>query len=272
MRIIQRFTLVCLVLALGFSGSVTARAAPFEFSVTAKTAFDKMVAAANRTNSEKLFKEYANLQSLQRQDVDWDQKISGLHYKNEEAEAGVRKRIKEIDAAKLSRLEDEAARAKERYQPLFKLYDSQRQQLSLAKSLKNKNLAKLLNSGVETTKTAVQFAKQDIRGKETALKNAKADVAKKAKQIRATLAGGDSMKTKIKSAKSTISSTKKLLTAETKVLNQVVRNGDSSGTLSSLTRMSGYQRQINAQKQSIYTYEQQIAAIIAKAGTQLAAK
>lgn len=271
-RLVQRFTLICLVMFLSVCIPAVVHAAPFEFTVTVKTAYDKMIAAANRSTADKLNKEYANLKALQKQDIDWDQKISQLRYKNEEADNTIRKRIKEIDAAKIKQLEADAKRTKERYQPLFNLYDTQRQQLSVAKKLKNKELTKILNSTVDTTKIAVQLAKQDIRNKDTALKNAKAAANQKMKQIRATLAGGDSAKTRIKSAKSTISSTKKSFTTESKVLNQVVRKGDSTASLSSFIRMNGYQRQINAQKANIYNYEQQIANIITKANAQLTAK
>lgn len=268
-----KLTVLLLALWLSFFlPAASINAASFEFTVTVKTAFDKMTAAANSSTSAKLKQQYADLQAVQKQDIDWDKKVNDLHYKNEEALLATNARIKVIDAAKLSKLENDITAAKKKYEPVFTLYDSLNKQLSIAKSLKNKELTAFLKPQVEAAKVAVQLAKQDIKTKQTALSTAKTAAAKTKSQIKATLAGIDTNKVKVKAAKSTISSVKKQFTTEATILNQVVRKGDATATASSFTRLISYQRQINEQKQKIYTYEQQITSIIAKADSQLAGK
>ncbi|RCW48004.1 hypothetical protein [Paenibacillus prosopidis] len=269
---VQKLTLSLLVLFLFIICPAAATAASFEFTVTAKTAFDKMKASSDQATAAKLASQYAQLQTVQKQDIDWDAKINKLHYQNEEAELSTRKRIKEVDTAKLQKLEDDVIQTKEKYEPLFDLYEALKQQLSIAKSFKDKQLANMLSPQVETTKAAVQLAKMDIRSKEAALKAAKAAAAKTMKKIRDTLSDADTIEVKIKAAKSSVSSIKKQFTTETSILNQVVRKGDSTATLSSFTRLLSFMKQITEQKQKMYAYEQQIKAVIAKAETQMAVK
>ncbi|MBD2871337.1 hypothetical protein [Paenibacillus arenilitoris] len=269
---VQKLTLSMLVLLFLLLAPAAATAASFEFTVTAKAAFDKMKAAADKTTSAKLASQYAQLQAVQKQEIEWEAKINTLHYRNEEAVLGTRNRIKAIDAAKIAKLEADVVQTKKKYEPLFDLYDSLKQQLSLAKSLKDKWLVGVLNPQVETAKAAAALAKADIRGKEAALKAAKADAAKAMKKIKDVLAGIDAVKIKIKASKSSVSSLKKQFKTETTILNQVVRKGDPTASVSSFTRLLAYMKQINEHRQKHYAYEQQISAIIAKADAQLKAR
>ncbi|WP_138755032.1 hypothetical protein [Paenibacillus sinopodophylli] len=270
MKTVSRFTVFGLVLLLLLAGPSTIAAASFEFSATAKTAFDKMKGATDKVTAAKLTSQYTELQTTQKQLIDWDTRIDKLHYQNEEAIIATRKRIKEIDANKLLKLENDVVQAKKKYEPLFKLYDSLNQQLSIAKSFKDKLAINLLKPQVETTKVAVQLAKQDIRSKETTYKTAKANTAKTIKKLRTELSGIDPLKVKMKAAKSTTSSIKKQFTTETSLLNQAVKKGNAAATSSSLTRMLTYIKQMNEQKQKMLTYEQQTMAIIAKVDNQIA--
>jgi archaellum component FlaC len=270
MHSVQKLTLSLLVLFLVIISPAAATAASFEFTVTAKTAFDKMKASADHATAAKLASQYAQLQTVQKQDIDWDAKINRLHYQNVEAELSARKRIKEIDAAKLQKLQDDVIRTKEKYEPLFDFYETLKQQLSITRSFKDKQLSSMLSPQVETTKAAVQLAKMDIRSKEAALKAAKTAAAKTMKKIRDILSDVDPLEVKIKAAKSSVSSIKKQFKTETSILNQVVRKGDSTATLSSFTRLLSFMKQVNDQKQKMYAYEQQIKAVIAKADAQMA--
>lgn len=272
MHSIQKLIVILLLLLLIFSSPVSVAAASFEFTVTAKTSFDKMKGAADPPTAAKLASQYAGLQNDQKRNIEWDAKINQLHYRNEEAVLSARKRIKEIDAAKLLKLESDVAQTKKKYVPLFDLYENLNQQLSIAKAFKDKQLTSLLKPQVETAKAAVQLAKLDIRNKEAALKAAKAATAKAMKKLRVLLSGIDPIKVKIKAAKSSISSTNKHFTTETSILNQAIKKGDSTDVLSSFTRLLSYLKQINEQNQKIYAYEQQIMAIIAKADAQLTVK
>jgi len=271
MQSVSKLTVVMLVILLAFLSSATIAAASFEFSVTAKTAFDKMKGAADKGTSAKLTSQYAELQASQKLTIDWDMRIDKLHYQNEETVLATRKRIKEVGAEKLIQLEAAVLQTKKKYEPLFNLYDSLNQQLNLAKSFKDKWLINVLKPQVETTKAAVQLAKLDIRSKETTLRTAKASTAKTIKDLRDLLSGTQPLEVKIKASKSVISSIKKQFTTEASILNQVLKKGDSTATMSSFTRMLAYTKQINEQKQKIYAYEQQTMSLIAKVDTQIAA-
>lgn len=269
MKTASRLAVFGLVLLFLLAVPSVLSAASFEFSATAKTAFDKMKSAADKTTAAKLTSQYAELQSVQKQTIDWDSRIDKLHYQNEEAVLATRKRIKEIDANKLLQLESAVTQTKKKYEPLFRLYDSLNQQLSIAKSFKDKLATSLLKPQVETTRAAVQLAKLDIRSKEAALKEAKANTAKSIKKLRDQLSGIDAIKLKIKASKSSISSIKKYFTTETSILKQAVKKGDAAASSSSLTRMLAYIKQINEHKQKTYAYEQQTTSIIAKVEAQI---
>ncbi|WP_424768496.1 hypothetical protein [Paenibacillus sp. sgz302251] len=269
MHTVPKPTALLLILLLIALYPTAVSASSFEFTVTAKSAFDKMKAAADKATTSKLTSQYTALQTVQKQTIQWDTKINDLHYRNEDAELTTRQRIKEVDANKLRKLEADVSRAKKQYQPLFNHYDTIRQQLSIAKSYQSKTLVSILNPQVETTKAAVQIAKQDIRSKEAALKAAKATATKTMKRIKDILIESDKVNIKIRSAKSAISTQKKQFTTETKILNQVVRKGDATATLSSFTRLISFTKQVNEQKQKIFAYEQQISSVIAKANVQL---
>ncbi|OMF23869.1 hypothetical protein BK133_23565 [Paenibacillus sp. FSL H8-0548] len=272
MSIVSRLTAIGLVILLVLISPTAIAAASFEFSATASTAFDKMKGAADKTTAAKLTSQYAELQAVQKRTIEWDTKIDKLHYQNEEAVLATRKRIKEVDAEKLQKLEGAVVQAKKKYEPLFTLYNSLNQQLNIAKSYKNKTMANVLKPQVETTKAAVQIAKLDIRSKEASLKAAKSAATKSIKKLRDSLSAIDPLKVKLKASKSSISSTKKQFTTESSLLNQAVKKGNATASLSSMTRMLTYVNQINAHKQKAYVYEQQMMSIIAKVDAQLAQK
>ncbi|MFF2482262.1 hypothetical protein [Paenibacillus sp. NPDC058071] len=240
-------------------------AAAFEFTVTARTAFDKMTGDAGQASGDKLKKQYAELQALQKQDLDWDTKVNGLHYRNEESLIAVKKSAKEIDAAKVARLETELTAARKKYEPVFKLYDSLKQQHTAAKKLKSKTAVAYLEPQLDAAKFGVTLAKEDLKKKEAALKAAKTAATAARKKVADTLSGADSLNVKIKAAKSTISTTKKHFATEGAVLNQAVRKADVTASSGSFIRMISYQKQIIEQKQKIHVYETQIEAVIAKA-------
>ncbi|WP_042168382.1 hypothetical protein [Paenibacillus gorillae] len=272
--LLRKTKLVIIMLALSFAAAVSlpmpaANAAPFEFTVTAKTAYDKMIAAAPAATATKLAKQYSDLQTSQKSDIEWDKKINDLHYRNEENMLAARAKVKEIDVAKHAKLSEAIVQARKKYEPLFNMHETLKKQLAMAKSAKNKMMVSILQPQVDTAKTAVTIAKEDIKQKESALKKAKAETVATKKQINATLSSADTLKIKIKAAKGTISSLKKSFSTEGTLLNQAVRKGDAAASSTSFTRMLSWQQQIIEQKQNIYSYEQQINAVIAKANGQI---
>ncbi|MCR2804157.1 hypothetical protein [Paenibacillus soyae] len=263
------FRVICLTVVMLVAAATTAFAAPFEFTATAKTAFDQMVEEANSKTANELEQSYAELQALQQQEIGLDSRISALHYQNEERDASIRKRIRTIDSAKISALEAELSQTEKKFEPLFELYKSHKAQLSIAKATKNKDLIAIANAQAEITKSAVQAANAVIDAQEASLKKAKSDASAKMKTIRGILETADAHETRIKSAKSTASSVKKLFTTESKVLVQNVRKKDAAAASLSLARMLIYERQILIQKANAHYYEQQISAVISKAEEKL---
>ncbi|MBH5318626.1 hypothetical protein I6N90_12545 [Paenibacillus sp. GSMTC-2017] len=263
------FFIICMTILLLLAIASSALAAPFEFTITAKTAFEKMIKAVDSTTSYALTSRYAEFQKLQQQAIDWDLKISTIHYDNDAEEEALRKKIPGIDSVRITTATNEVNTTKKKYESLFELYETQKSQLRLAKAAKNKSLTSFFNAQVEVTKIAVQSAKDTIRAKEAKLKETKAAATAKMKQIRDILGTNDATSTKIKASKSTISSTNKRVTTETKVLTNAVKKGDATAALSSLMRLVLYQNEILIQKINIHGYELVIQGVIKKASTKL---
>lgn len=268
-RLTQWVLLPLLILCLWAGQAAPAAAAPFVFSTTVQKAFDKLVQESSSARGADLKKKYEELQTLQRDEIDKDTITSKLKFSNQERDKALRKAIREIDSAKIAALQADVANTKKKYEPLFTLYDGRKAQLKLAKSTKNKSLISYYQLQTDLTKTAVQVAKQDISGKEKELKTAKTDASAKMKAMRDLLFQCQSFSTKIKTARSEASNTKKLLNAELKTLNQAVRNGDATAVLSSLNKAITHQKQINARKTSMHSHEASIATILTLAETRL---
>ncbi len=260
-------SLLCAAVWTGFTP--TAAAAPFVFSSSVQKAFDSMAQSATSANGAELKQRYAELQKLQQEEVKLDTAISKLHYSNEERDQNLRKAIREIDTGKIGSLESEVSKAKKKYEPLFSLHEAQKKQLSLAKAAKNKTLTSYYQIQTDITKAAVQLAKQDIANKTATHKKAKADASAKMKMLRDMLFPNKGYSSQIKSAKSEASSARKLLTAELKTLNQVIRKGDVQASLSSLNKALNHQRKINDRKTAIQALENTISDTLRKAEAKL---
>lgn len=246
-------------------------AATYALTPTAKTAFDKMTAAADLSQRNKLNAQYGDLQSVQEQDRKWDSSIAAQHASNEEAQKAVRQSIKKIDEAKLSKLASDVTRTKEHYKPLFALYKSINEKIDAAKLLKDKDLNALLRAQAEPTKIAVQLAREDIRSKEQALKNAKDAVARTAKAVRDTLSAIEPLKAQIKAQKSALDVPKKRLPLEWKDFTGKVKKSDAQGSSEALSAVVASTRQVIERKQAIHSLEKKIADVILKAKAQIPA-
>lgn len=241
------------------------------WTATTKTAWDKLVSNADSVQASKLNALYGNLTGLQKSETRLDEQTTALHYSNAEALTVVNNSIKHIDEAKLNALSAQAKQTRDRYQPLLDNYKQLTQRVSAAKALKSKDLAKLLQMQADLLKPAVQAAKTEIKKRDDAYKDAKDAAAKKAKAIRATLDGIDTVNVKIRASKSSVTSSKSAMSPVSKVFTQTVKKGDAKSAATSLSGILTLYRQLNGHKEKIFGYEQNIAAIIAKAKTQLPA-
>lgn len=252
-----------MLLMLGTGRAAEAAAIEFTDSITGqlhKTAESAGVAAGNRIN-----KQYDDFMSTQKQTLELDNKISGLHYDNELRITETRKTMKEIGTAQIRTLEESVTSAKRKYQPLFDSYTSLNRRITLARKLKDKNLNKLLQTQADIMKTAVSLARQDIRLKQNALSAAKKDKTTKTAKVRSVLNEINLQKTKIRAERSKISTTNKLLSTEWKNFKSAIKKRDADRTLDILGRLQVLSGQILTGKNNIYRQELKISGIIQKA-------
>ncbi|MFC5704295.1 hypothetical protein ACFPVX_23645 [Cohnella faecalis] len=214
---------------------------------------------------------YTDAIGLQQQLDGIDGRIAKLHAENEQALLGVRQRIKLIDAGKLSRLDAQAKQAKQRYQPLFDDYRAANQQLTAAKYIPGKEIKAVLRLKADLMKPAVQLARQDIRAKEAALKEAKEATAKTVKKIKDVLGGISSSKAKIQAEKAAAAIPAKHLSSAWSAAGKSLKKADSKGVTEALSDLNSLFKQTIARKQAIQALEVQIGGIIAKANSLIPA-
>ncbi|WP_199616813.1 hypothetical protein [Paenibacillus alkalitolerans] len=238
-------------------------------SATTKKALDKTIASADTEMKNKLTKQFGHFLNLQEQERAGDARNKTIHYKNEDTEIAVRKLMYQIDSGKIKNLEQAVKQARDRHQPLFDMYKSLNQQISVAKSLGGKELASALNAQAKALKVPVQLARQDIKAKTTLLSTAKKERSAKIKRVRNILADIKPIDVKIKAERSTESIYKKNVSTEWSYFTQSVKKNDPKATSSSLTSLIAKSNQIVEQKRKIYEHEKKISDILAKAKMQI---
>ncbi|OAB45229.1 hypothetical protein [Paenibacillus glacialis] len=268
-RLTVMFLSLMLALMLVIMFPISVLAASFELSASAKTAFDKMIASGSSTSASLMSNHYVNIVKLQQQNQEWDNQIKALHYTNEETLIALKKQIQLIDSNKLTTLQSQLTQARERYKPVFSMYEAINQQKTIAKKLNNKDLYTLLQSQSESMKIAVQVARADIRNKESLYTTAKSTTAKTKKTLRATLDGIAPLKVQIKVSKNAASTTQKKFTAETSTFKQSIKNGNISTTLRSLEALLTQAKKVIEHKQKTYSLEQKISELQRKVQSQL---
>lgn len=254
------------ITALSPPGQASAAAIEFTDSINAQ--LDATADKAGK-NGSKLRKQYTDFKSSRTQILSLDDRTATLHYNNESKASAVRKAISNIDATKISKLEEQAKTAKSKYQPLYTSYTSFNKQVAAANKLKDKSLYKVLKAQAEGMKLVVDITKQDLKSKEAALKTAKSERTKKQKQIRSVLSEIDAVKTKIKAEKSAISTPNKQLTTEWSNFKAAVKKNDADRATDTLAKLLTLSTQINTKKQNIYNHESKISSIIQRANSML---
>lgn len=248
---------------------ISVLSASFELSATAKGSFDKMVASTNSTSANLMKNHYADVLMLQQQSQDWDTKIKNLHTTNEGVLVAIKQQIQLIDSVKLATLQTQLTDARNRYEPLFNMYESLNQQKAASKRLSNKTYYNLLLSQTENMKIAVQLARADIRNKVSINTTAKSDTAKTKKKLREMLDPISRLKVQIQTAKSNASTTQKKFTAETSTFKQSIKNGQVNPTVKSLEALVKHIKKVIEYKQQTYSLEQQISEIERKVKLQI---
>jgi len=243
--------------------------APAQLSNTAKSKLEKVISNADTKVASSLRHQYSTLLKSQEQEQQWDENIKDVHFKNEETLISVRKQIRLIDSAKLSKLESQVKQTKDQYKPLFDSYTALNKQIKAARLIKNKKLNSFLRTQADIMMIAVQLARQDIRTKEELFKTAKDSKAKTLKRLRSNLSDIDPIKVKIKSEKSRMSKTKQRFTSEWKKLNEAIKKSDPKSIMNTLTSLVTTLRQINEQQAKIYAHEKSIQTIVLGVKSQI---
>ncbi len=262
---ITAYALIFTMLTMSAWGERTAMAAAIEFTDSLNTQVNKAADEAGGTKRTKLLKQYADFSKTQKDLSSLDSKISALHYNNETRLTAARKKLKEIDKSTIAKLDEQVKSVKNKYQPLFDSYSTVSKQATAAKKLKDKSLYSLLKTQADGLKTASTLARQDIRNKESALQAAKKERTRKTEEIRKILGEVDPHKTKIKSEKSIISSSNKLITTEWSNFKAAVKKSDADRSSDALARLLTLSAQVQKNKQNMYNLEEKISASILKA-------
>lgn len=242
----------------------SASASTYELTSTSKTALTQMIAKSDQSTANKLEQQYKQVQANQTQEAQLDERIRTLHYANEEQIARLRNAIRQIDDRKIQQLDQQLQQTKARYKPVMDMNAALNKQITAAKPLKNKELNTRLKTQSDQLKWAVQVARDDIRNKEQALKTAKSNKSKTTKKLRDMLAAIDPIKVQVRSAKSTISATKKHAATAWKHANQSIRKGDATAALSAFGTLVSVSRQLNNEKQKQHGLEVKISEVVTK--------
>jgi len=271
MRSVKGIVALLLGVMLAVGAPASGNAATVEWPVSTKVAWDKAVAEADGDLAAKMKTQYGELLNLRSAENGLDEKIKTIHYNNAEALTVTRNKIKQINAAKLSSLQEQAKKTRERYQPLLDKYKQLNQQISVARALGNKEVKAALQASADLLKPAVQAARDAIKKQDEAYKAAKDATAKTAKTIRTTLEDIDAYKVKISAAKSSVTAAKSAISPVAKTFAQSIKKGEAKSASSSLASILTLYRQLTAHKEKIYGYEQNISSILSKAKGQFPA-
>jgi len=259
--------LLAVVIASACPSAVSA--APMTITASIQSSLDKTIAAADRAQANKINSLYNDFLTLQKQEQDLNAKIQVLRKENKETLTALNQQIKQIDKAKIDRLTAQVTQTRELYKPLLSQYTSLNKQIEAARLLKQKELGSLLRFQASLIKIPVQLARMDIKVKEDARLAAKSQTAKTVKKIRGSLADLDPVNAQIKAKQETVKTVEGNTAPVWSTFKQVVKNKDSSHVLTALGSLVTLSRQINEQKQQIYSLELKNSGILSAAKKQI---
>jgi len=254
----------CLLLAAPAQAAVNV-----ELTATTKTAFERTKAKAAPQLQTKLANQLSDLNVLGRQAEYWEDKAKATRKRHTDTQAAVRKQTKDIDAARIAKLEQQVKDAKAKYEPLFSAYTALNKRIATSRSLGTKELTAVLRTQADVMQPATQLARSIIREKEQALKDAKAERAKKAERVRGILAEIDPVKVRISAEQSAMKAPRTRIESEWKNFKLAVKNTDPSRTSDSLTYLVADLKLIVAHSRTIDELEQRIVGIVTRAQAQL---
>ncbi|KRF30450.1 hypothetical protein [Paenibacillus sp. Soil787] len=256
----RNFTALLIALALASAiPAELASAASFEITTTIQASLDKTIAGATQTQANRINSLYTEFLTLQKQEQDWDTKINTLHNRNKDTSAELGNQAKEIDSAKLAKLEEDITQTRARHQPLLSQYTALNKQIEAARLLNSKSLNVLLRIQAAAMRIPVQLARIDISAKVKALQTAKDKASKATKKVRTSLNDIDPINVQIKAKQGAIKTIQTSLSPIWTAFKQGAKKEDTNAVQSSLTSIASLSRQTNAEKESIFKLEMKIS-------------
>lgn len=239
------------------------------FTDSVKDQLKLAVEDASPARKNSLIKSYDSLSAIQKEHKTWESKNTSLHNANEAKLSSVKKKMNELDSAKIRQMEQKVSTIKQKYQPLFDSSALVNKQLASAKKLKDKALTKLLQTQANGLKTACTLARQEIRTREAELKEAKAARTRKRADIRKILGEIDPWKARIKTEKSSISAANKSAATEWSNFKAALKKKDTDRIAGALTRLDILFSQGLKSRKYMNAHEVKIAEILTRAEAKL---
>lgn len=244
-------------------------AATLELSTTAKKTLQATADKASRDTATRIRALDGEFHSSQKEEQRLEASIKALRVANADAEAKLRRDIRDIDKAKIQQLEQQVAQAKARYKPLFESYTALNKQITAARQWKNKELSEMLRAQAGIMQIAVQAARQDIRKKEQTLADAKATKNRNMTNLRKALDGIKPPAAQIKTLKSAATAANKRKAPAWKSLNERIKKQDSVGIVASFSTLVGISGQIVEHKREIERLERRISQLLRDVNNRL---
>ncbi len=197
------------------------------------------------------------------------QQIQSLSKRNNDQLKDINKSVQLIDKAKLDQLKSESDQAQQKHAPLLKEYSELGKRATEARKRKDQKSAQLNDLKRNAIKTSVNNARQEIASKKNALAAARKHTTAKAKVVKDTLLGVQSLKKQITAENRHISEFNKTRSAADKRYKAAVKQGNAVTAAAELVVMVDMLTQIQASQQKIYAWQKSIANTLKLAESRL---
>ncbi|RCX15371.1 colicin import membrane protein [Fontibacillus phaseoli] len=197
------------------------------------------------------------------------QQIQSLNKENNDKLKEINKNVRLIDKAKLDQLKSTSDQAQQKYGPLLKEYTELGKKAAEARKRKDQKSALLYDLKRNAIKTSVNHARQEIAAKKKTLTAARKQTTAKAKVVKDTLLGVQSLKKQVTAENHSIAELNKTRTAADKRYKIAVKQGNAVAAAAELGLMVDALTQIQASQQKIYAWQQTIANTLKLAESRL---
>ncbi|WP_410771462.1 hypothetical protein [Fontibacillus sp. BL9] len=197
------------------------------------------------------------------------QQIQSLSKENNDKLKEINRNVQLIDKSKLDQLKSISDQAQQKYGPLLKEYTNLGKKAAEARKRKDQKSALLYDLKRNAIKTSVNQARQEIAGKKKVLASARKQATAKAKVVKDTLLGVQSLKKQITAENQHISEINKTKSAADKRYKTAVKQGNAVAAAAELELMVDALTQIQASQQKIFAWQQTIANTLKLAESRL---